>query len=317
MLAAFLNSLNAVGLIFIMIAVGFVAAKIGIMKKEHKSFIVKYAMNIAVPAMCISSVFNQFEKLNTDNIVFMFAPAVISMLCTLCIALVAAKLFKLSHKRFGAFVIICAFSNSMFIGLPMCRELFGEEVVPYVIMYYIVNTMMFWTVGVAMLQSSASDVHKKGFNLIDTLKHIATPPLIALAVAIALVLLKVKLPHILMTVLGYFGNTVSPLVLMYVGFVISETSRADIKIDTSFVFSMIMRFVAAPCITLLLCLAFHMPELARNAFIAEAAMPSMTQCVIVSAAYGGDEKYAASAMTVSTLLCLIVMPVWMLILNFV
>ena len=59
----------------------------------------------------------------------------------------------------------------------------------------------------------------------------------------------------------------------------------------------------------------HMPTLARNAFTAEAAMPVMTQCVIMSAAYGGDEKYAASGMTVSTLLCLAAMPILMLVLE--
>lgn len=313
MLEAFLQSLNAVGLILMMIAVGFVAGKLGIMKREHKSFIVKYIVDIAVPAMCISNVFEQFPKVSVQNPVLLFVPPLISMLATLAIALPAAKLFRLSHRRFGAFVVMCAFSNSMFIGLPMCRELFGEIAVPYVIVFYIINTLMFWSVGVALLQRSASEDMKVKFNLLETLRHLATPPLIVLLIAVPLMLLGVRLPHIIMTFCGYMGNTVSPIILLYVGFVISETKWSEIKVDASFVFSMIMRFVIAPVIMLGLCRLFSMPDIARNVFIAEAAMPVMTQCVIVSAAYGGDEKYAASGMTISSLLCLVVMPLWSLV----
>ena len=310
MLSAFLQSLNAVGLILMMISVGFICAKLGIMKKEHKSFIVKYIVNIAVPLMCISNVFEQFPKVNVENPILLFVPPILSMLATLAISLPAAKLFKLSHRRFGAFVIMCAFSNSMFIGLPMCKELFGEIAVPYVIVFYIINTMMFWSVGVYLLQRSASDDKNAKFNILDTLKHLATPPLISLLIAVPVMLLGVKLPPIIMTFCGYMKDTVSPIILLYVGFVISETKWSEIKIDMSFIFAMLMRFVIAPFIMLGLCRLFAMPDIARNAFIAESAMPVMTQCVIVSAAFGGDEKYAASAMTISTLLCLVVMPVW-------
>ena len=310
MLEAFLQSLNAVGLILMMIAVGFIAGKLGIMKKEHKSFIVKYIVDIAVPAMCISNVFEQFPKVNVDNPLLLFIPPILSMLATLAIALPAAKLFKLSHRRFGAFVVMCAFSNSMFIGLPMCRELFGEISVPYVIVFYIINTMMFWSVGVALLQRSASEDKKVKFNLWDTLRHLATPPLISLLIAVPVMLTGLKLPHIIMTFCGYMGNTVSPIILLYVGFVISETKWSEIKVDASFIFAMVMRFVIAPVIMVGICMLFNTTGIARNVFIAEAAMPVMTQCVIVSAAYGGDEKYAASAMTVSSILCLVVMPLW-------
>ncbi|MBQ9949412.1 MAG: AEC family transporter [Clostridia bacterium] len=319
MMTAFLHSLSAVGLIFMMIATGFVAAKLGIMKKEHKPFIVKFIVNIAVPAMCISNVFEQFDKVNVENPLLLFIPPIIAMFCTLGIALLAAKLFKLSHRRFGAFVIMCAFSNSMFVGLPMCRELFGEAAVPHVIVYYIINTMMFWTFGVALLQNSAKEIGESSgkFSVADTLKHLATPPLISLVIAVPLMLLGVKLPHIVMTFCGYMGDTVSPLILMYVGFIISETSLREIKADASFCFAMAMRFIIAPLITLGLCILFKLPDMTKNVFIAESAMPVMTQCVIVSAAYGGDEKYAATAMSISTMLCLIVTPLWTLIMQLI
>ena len=193
MLAAFLNSLNAVTLIMMMVAVGFVLGKLKLMKPEHKSFIIKFVVYIAVPSMCIVNVFEQFAKLEVSNPFLLFLPPICSMLATIGISLVAAKLFHVTHKRSGAFVIMCALSNSMFIGLPMCKELFGDIAIPYVIIVYIINTMMFWSIGVALLQrSSMSPEECRKINVLKTLKNLATPPLISLLVSVILVMIGVK-----------------------------------------------------------------------------------------------------------------------------
>lgn len=310
---AFLQSLSAVALIFLMISVGFISGKAGLMKSAHKPFLVKYLINIAVPAMCIANVFEQFNQVNVENPVLLFVPPALSMLATLAMALVLGKLFKIEKKRFGAFVVMCAFSNSMFVGLPMCRELFGEVGVPYVIFFYIVNTLMFWTVGVALIQRSGDSGEK--MTPLKVLKRLMTPPLISLIAAMALMLLGVELPHLVVTFCGYFGDTVSPLALMYVGFVIYETGIKKSAFSWSFVTAMLMRFVAAPAISILICSLFKMPTLAVSVFTAESAMPVMTQSVIMSAAAGADEEYAASAMTISTALCLAFIPALMAVMQ--
>ncbi len=310
---AFIHSLSAVALILMMTGTGFIAGKTGLMKPAHKSFLVKFLINIAVPAMCISNVFEQFQHVETDNPLLLFVPPILSMLATLILALLAAKLFRIQHRRFGAFVVMCAFSNSIFIGLPMCRELFGETAVPYVIFYYIINTLMFWTIGAALIQRSGDN--EEHVSAKTVLKRLATPPLISLIISVILLLIGVKLPHIITAFCGYLGDTVSPLALMYVGFVIYETGIKRTALSWSFVFAMFMRFIAAPLISLLICFLFKTPNIATSVFTVEAAMPVMTQCVIVSAASGADEEYAASAMTISTILCLIAIPALMAVIN--
>jgi predicted permease len=309
---AFLHSINAVGLILMMIAVGVFAGKSGIMRSEHKQFIVKYLINIAVPAMCIANVFEQIGGESAAFEFIYFVPPIISMLITLLIALLAARFFKIPKKRYGAFVVMGAFSNSIFMGLPMCKELFGESAVLYVIIFYIINTLMFWTFGTALIQYSANG---KEFNLRHSIKKLLTPPLISLFLAVFLVMIGVKLPKIILTFSGYLGDTVSPIALMYVGFIMYETlskkkqTKEKYKLEFSMVFAMLMRFAVAPVITIVLCKLFVINGLVQKVFVIESAMPVMTQTVIVSAAYGADEQYAASAMTISTVLSLAAIPV--------
>ena len=62
---------------------------------------------------------------------------------------------------------MCAFSNSVFIGLPMNTGLFGDEAVPYVMAFYVVNTTLFWTIGNFVISKSGeSEKEANGGNFI-------------------------------------------------------------------------------------------------------------------------------------------------------
>jgi predicted permease len=76
-----------------------------------------------------------------------------------------------------------------------------------------------------------------------------------------------------------------------------------------------MRFVGVPALMLLLCSLFGITGLARSVFFIQAAMPVMTQSVVVSGLAGADEQYNALGMSFTTLLCLVAIPVLMLILG--
>ena len=55
------DSVSAVVLILMLIAVGYIMGRPGLMKKEHKSFVIKLLVNISVPCMCIHNVFTDFS----------------------------------------------------------------------------------------------------------------------------------------------------------------------------------------------------------------------------------------------------------------
>ena len=76
-----------------------------------------------------------------------------------------------------------------------------------------------------------------------------------------------------------------------------------------------MRFIAVPALMLVMCNVFGITGLPRSVFFIEAAMPVMTQSVVVSGIAGADEQYNALGMSFTTILCLIAIPILMLILG--
>jgi len=123
----------------------------------------------------------------------------------------------------------------------------------------------------------------------------------------------VKLNGLLESFTKYMGNTVTPLALIYIGFLIYETGLKNLKPDAGIWVVSGMRFIISPLIMLLMCRVFNIGGMAQSVFMIEAAMPVMTQSVVVSAYAGADEKYNALGMGFTSILCLIAVPVLMLI----
>lgn len=334
MLASLLNSFSAVAIIMMMIVIGWIFGKTGWMKKEQKSLIIKFLINIAVPAACIKNILQDIPKDMLSSAWIYVLLAATSMLVTWGIGTLLAGLLKVDPEKKGGFIVMCAFSNSLFVGLPMCRELFGDEGVPYVMLFYLVNTFMFWTVGCYLIQRSGeyrqamaagldADSLKSGSakepfvkRLLSSLKKLATPPLITLFVSIILLLVGFEPPQLVITLCSYLGDTVTPLALLYVGFVLYETGLKSIRIDLKLIIVTVMRFVVAPLLMLALCRIAGIGGTGEGVMVIEAAMPVMTQSVVVSSSVGADEKSVAAGMSFTTLACFVAIPLLMLLIEF-
>ena len=297
-------------LILMLIAVGYIAGRLGLMKKEHKSFIIKLLVNISVPCMCIHNVFTDFSVELIKSAGALLLTPMLYNAVMLAVSLAVAKAMKISRRRFGGFTVMCAMSNSLFVGYPVCTELFGAEGTPYVMCFYMMNTFFFWAIGATMIYMSAGE---KRPTVKETAKKLASPPLIVLLISVALLLAGVKLPSLLESFTKYMGNTVTPLALIYIGFLIYETGLKNLKPDAGIWVVSGMRFIISPLIMLLMCRLFNIGGMAQSVFMIEAAMPVMTQSVVVSAYAGADEEYNALGMGFTSILCLAAVPALMLI----
>lgn len=90
-----------------------------------------------------------------------------------------------------------AFSNTIFIGLPVCQALFGDSSIPYALFYYMGNTTLVWTIGIYFVQKDNPEAENQKFSLASTLKKILSPGIVSFAIGFLLVMLRVQLPILL------------------------------------------------------------------------------------------------------------------------
>lgn len=310
-MTSFLHSISSVCIILLLTATGYFCAAKGWMGPQIKSFLGKYLLTFAVPAMCI---YGLSSNLSRDMIrsagvalVLLFAIDLIMV----ALALLAAKALKLSRRQLGVFVMMSSLSNAIFVGYAMCRELFGEECVVYVMLYYLINTTFVQFMGSSLIRWGGSG--EFGFSLNTVRRFFKTPAVLSVFAGFGLVMLNIPLPGLVKTYLGYLNQTVTPMALVLTGYIIYDIGLKNLRINKTIVAMLLFRFILSPALSLLGCSLIGVTGLERNVFVVEAAMPVVTQTVVFASEYGADEKLAAQGAAISTIGCFIEIPLLMLL----
>ena len=164
-----------------------------------------------------------------------------------------AALLRLPRARWGVFVAMAGFSNTLFIGIPVCTQLFGESCLPHVMLYYLAHTTLLQSVGI-MLVERAGTAGKSQTTAAEFIKGIVLkPPILGLFAALLLLLLGLRLPAPLMRFAGYVSDSVTPLALIYCGFIVYEVGLKNLRLMPGHAVMLVMRLIVAPVICLIFC----------------------------------------------------------------
>lgn len=311
----FLNAVSACLVLILLMSVGYFMGARGWMGGAEKKFLSKFIINIAVPSNCIVGLLNNLDRGSLAQAGMQLAAALLSVGATLLLSAGAAALLRLPRERWGVFVDMAGLANTLFIGIPVCTQLFGETCMPYIMVYYLGNTTFLQSVGILLVERSGNRAGKSG-GVGQFLRGVFTkPPILGVMTGVLLLVLGVELPGPVARFAGYISNTVSPLALIYCGFIIYEVGLKNLRPLPGLPAMLVIRLVAAPVICWAFCLLFRIEGLARDVFLVESALPVVSQVTVMAGAYGADEGYAATGACLSILGCFITLPILMLILG--
>ncbi|ABD90108.1 AEC family transporter [Rhodopseudomonas palustris] len=324
---AIFESLSGVFSCMLMILLGYYLTQIKWFNKEIGQLFSKFAMTVTIPLYMIVSMMKSYKKED----LLQLGVAVIVPLCSMftlwLIGIVVSKLFKVPDYRRGAFRAMFFVSNSAFIGFPVNIALFGDKALPIAVMYYLVQSLLFWTIGAYGLSIDGpkfarleggdnADVSVPKVLSLKTIKNIMSPPLIGAVVAISLILLSVKLPTFATSTMTYLGSMTTPLAMLFIGIAIYIANLRSVRITLDMGILIAARFLIAPAVTVLACYLFEVPSFMRNVLIIESSMPVMTQVSIAARAYKADANYVAVMTALTTVLALFTIPTYFILLTF-
>ena len=297
-----------------MIGIGVVISwKMGF-NEENSGGLAKLVIGVTLPAFMISNISMNYSS---DSLISM-APglAVPFAAMGLCYVLgyFTARLIKLPKNQRGTFNSMFALSNTIFIGVPVNLMLFGEKSIPYVLLFYIANTVLFWTIGVYGISRDGDNNSVRIFAL-ENLKRVFSPPLTCFLFAVVCVLAGIKLPSLILSVCHTVGISTTPLSMIFIGIVLYAVDWKSIRLDRSLMTLIAARFVLAPVILIVFLRFMPLPLLMKQVFVIQASMPIMTQTAIIAKSYNADYKYAAVMTSVTTLISLVTIPMYMVIMN--
>ena len=314
-MSEFFSALSASFVLLMIMAVGYLLGHLGWVGPAEKKFISRFIVNIAVPCNCITGLLNNLDHDSLVQAGVMVLSNALGLAAIMLVSALAAAALRLPKERWGVFVVMAGLSNTLFIGLPVSTQLFGDVCIPYVMMYYLPNTFLLQSVGFLLIERSGT----KGGGPKSPRAFLKSifwkPPIVTVLACIALLLLDLRLPGPMMTWAEYISGTVSPLALIYCGIIVYELGLKNLRLMRGLPSVVLLRLGAAPVICWCFCQLFQISGLAMSVFIVESALPVVSQAPVLAGAFGADERYAATGAVLTTLCSFLSIPILMVVLG--
>jgi len=310
-----LHALQGVTTVLIMIGIGFELARRGWFSEESTRLVSKLVTNVSLPCFMLASIPSQFDRAHFLGFLHGLVIPFCSMLLCYAVGRVIARAIGVHPGRRGIYTTCVSMSNTIFIGLPLVLALFGNEAIPFIMMYYMANTTLFWTISAHDIAMDGTAGAKSPLFSMSTLKSIMSPPLLGFIGGVVLVLFDTQLPAPVQRAFTYMGATTTPLAMIFIGIAMSRTKWQEIHIDREVLTAVVGRFVLCPVCVMIMLPFFDIPPLMAQTFIMMAAMPAMTNTSIVAEYYGADYKYAAMLTVITTCMAVFTTPFYMWILK--
>lgn len=306
----FLNSVGSVFTIIIIITVGYIFAHAGWFNESTGSLFSRMVLNISLPCYLLYNITSTFKRDELIGLAGNLAIPVISVGVSYLLSIAASIALKVDTSRRGVYRSMFFASNTMFIGLPVNIALFGEESIPYALLYYLANASFYWTVGAYEISRDNPGTKQKLLGR-GSIKRIFNPATCGFLSGVALVLAGIELPKFVDNSLKIIGNMTTPLAMFFTGIALYSVKWSSVRIGKDMISLVIARSVICPALVLLLNRVFHVPEMPGAVFVIQAAMPVITSTSVVAKEYGSDYEFAAVMSAVTTATSLVVIPFYM------
>ena len=306
----FITSIESIIPIIAIIVLGYILQNRGWFGENFGANLSHLIMNIALPASIFVSVMKYltFDKLLTlsEGLIYTFGAFVLTYIS----AYICVKLFNVRTGRRGTMINTFVNANTIFIGLPLNIALFGNEALPYFLIYYITNTISTWTLGIYLMTSDSKSGKNKASSKFDW-KKLMPPPLIGFLVSLVFLIFKIPIPSFATSTLTYIGNIVTPLSLIYIGVTLAKAGLKTIKFDRDTIITLIGRFILGPVVmfAILSLTAKNMPTDEFKTFVVQSAAPALAVLPILASQGNGDVEFSTNVVTLSTILFIVVVPI--------
>ena len=287
--------------IIILFIIGFILKYLNLFKKEDADTFLKLNFYIAIPALIIISITK--IQLQKQFILFPII-AILIILATYFISKLALKYLKLDNNSAAVFLIATMIMNLGF-AVPFVLAFYGEEGIARLSLIDIGNAFMTFTFVYFIACKNNPQNKTKMLK-----KIIFSPPLIAVIIAIILNIAKAKIPETATSFLQIIGYMSIPLIMLSLGIYFSPKLMNPKVIASAIAIRMLFGFLLGYIIIKL----FNIQGLNSIIILIAASAPIGYNTVTFSSLEKLDIELAATLVSYSIIIGLIIIPILLLIL---
>ncbi len=259
---------------------------------------------LLLPALVLSVLW----QARLGNITLLIAlSAAFAVISGLLLSALSCRLCATRPAVTGAVILASTFPNVTYLGLPVLEATFGPWARSVAIQYDLFAcTPLLFTLGI-LVAARHGGAQAGVANMLRELLRI--PALWAGATAVLLNVLKIPMPSLLGGFLGLLDRGVVPLMLFSLGLSL-QWGPAQWQTLPTVVPVVVLRLLLVPALAALFTSAIGLSGEWYAAVVMEAAMPSMVLGIVLCDRYDLDVTLYATAVTVTTALSMVTLPMW-------
>ena len=297
---------NKMLVMLIMLCVGVLAAKTGVVDAEGNRRLSRFAMAVPQTATILASAVNTQMEITVGKVVGILGAGCVMYALLVVLGLLVPRLGRVRAEDRGVYSFLTVFGNVGFMGFPLVGAIFGQDAVFYAVLLCVPFNLLVFTLGVRLISGRGGSFRWK---------DLISPALAASAAAVVIIFLPVEWPAPLKEALGYMGDMILPLSMVIIGASLGEQKLRDVFLDwRAYLFSPV-RLVVSPVLVWAVMRLFIRDVMLLNVMTVAAAMPAAAVAAMMSIQYGANERLASRVVSITTVLSVGTIPFvcWLLL----
>ncbi len=306
---SFFSAFQSIGPLFLVIFAGMVVSRNKSVNSQWLEVLNNYALWIGFPALILVALSRlQWDFQLYSNLIVANS---IRLVVSIFMVLPISALLKLENKMRRTLFLAVSFGNVAYLGIPVLRSAWGDQILPEATMISSVYLFWLFTLGIFMVEFYGDE--KISFRVL-IFRLLKNPMLIAVFIGLAIAVNQIQLPKMIMNGLDLVAGSVTGVVLFSLGLFVGIQPVGKLKDWMPVLgFSLIILFVL-PYLFDFISGQFVDKSVSRT-WILESAMPLGLTPYALCLKYNLNTEFASRVVVLSTLLALLSLPLWLVFLG--
>lgn len=284
-------------IIFGYVAVGLGAGKLGLVNPEQRKYLTRLCSDLMLPFTILSAASMEVGGDEFRSLAVALVVMFVVIGGTMALSMAACRVLHTERKLSVGLTSLIAFPNLTFLGLPLCLALFGELAVLY-------NSAALIAFNVVFFVAQAPLFTGDKFSL----KAVLTVPTVATFGLLGMLVLGLHWPAPVQTVMTNVGSMVTPMSLIVIGVMLSESDFMSIFREKTVYLVVILRNFLIPVLCLLILRFVPLDTPVRLCVLVFLACPCATMTSIYAIQTDTRPELCARSVLLSTVAFAVSLP---------
>lgn len=293
--------------LFIIMMIGYVCRRIGLFGTEASKLLSGIVVNVANPALILSSSINKESVIQGKELVITIGLAISFYVVLLVIAELIPRILRVDKHDYGVYKVMTVFSNIGFMGFPLLTAMYGSESLLYASLFLVPYNILIYTYGVGALSVTQENAEQEKKTV--PWKKILNIGVIACIISVILYLTRLRVPQVIEDVVGTLGNLTAPLSMMVIGDAMSQMKIKELLKDKKLMIFTGIKLLIIPVIGLFFVKQLGLSEMLMGVCLVMLSTPVGSMTAMLAQQYDGNYELASKGVALTTLLSVISMPI--------